>query len=117
ACASDTRRTRRRTNHHFRTTAIIAMTITTPMTRGSFQFSPNHDWSRSFTVSLLSALAGTCGNRTHLGRWKRPTEGFEVLGDHQIPSVPAAASAQAVTSSGRAPGASTSPTTAALTLD
>ena len=34
-------------------------------------------------------VAGTCGNRTHLGRDERPTAGFEVPGVHQNPCAPA----------------------------
>src|SRR5262249_33736856 len=38
-------------------------------------------------------MAGTCGNRTHPGRARRPTEGFEVLEVHQNPSAPTCESA------------------------
>ncbi len=34
-------------------------------------------------------MAGKGGNRTHPGRYERPAKGFEGLGGHQTPSIPA----------------------------
>src|SRR5262245_61486607 len=86
--ASATTRTTRITKDHLRASATMTSATRKARTRGSLQFRPTSEWMNPFMAPSLEAVAGTCGNRTHLGRDERPTEGFEVLGDHQIPSAP-----------------------------